>query len=308
MDRLRLLLWGAALSLVLPAAAERPRFEGPGVRDPLADRELEAAQGMRRRGDFAAAAAAYESFAEHHPHSRRWAQALTAAAELHHWQLEAPAAAARLYERALEAPSDLPGVMPALTQRLSLERDRGGSLAELELIEHLLLRRSNAEYAPYLLLRAAKLLDSELHDPARALETAQRAVVRAAKTSWSDDALFLEASLLRRVGRAPEALRAWRQIIASQEPSLIVGEYDSDLLDDAYYQVAVTLEASDPRAAEEAYRAVAAEVPASVWVDDALWSARRLAQARGDAAQAAKDLERLTAARPASRHLKARAK
>lgn len=308
MDRLRLLLGAAALCFAGPAAAERPRFEGPGVSDPVAERELDQARGRRRSGDFAAAAQAFEAFADHHPHSRRWAQALTAAAELYHWQLDAPAAAARLYERALEAPSDLPGVMPALTQRLSLERDRGGALAELELIEHLLQRRSNADYAPYLLLRAAKLLDAELSDPARALLTAQRAVARAAQTSWADDALFLEASLLRKAGRGPEALRAWRQIIASQEPSLIVGEYDSDLLDDAYYQVAVTLEASDPRAAEEAYRAVAAEVPDSVWVDDALWKASRLAKARGDSAGAAKDLARLAAVRPSSRHLKARAK
>lgn len=276
--------------------------------DPVAERELDQARQLRRGGDFAAAARAFEAFADRHPHSRRWAQSLTAAAELHQWQLAAPAVAARLYERALEAPSDLPGVMPALTQRLALERDRGGALAELELIEHLQKRRSTADYAPYLLLRAAKLLDEELADPARALLTAQRAVARAAQTSWADDALFLEASLLRKAGRGPEALLAWRQIIARQEPSLIVGEYDSDLLDDAYYQVAVTLEASDPKAAEEAYRAVAVEVPASLWVDDALWNASRLAKARGDAAAAAHDLARLAALRPASRHLKAPAR
>lgn len=293
--------------MAMPAAAERPRYDPPGTTDPKADAAFEAAATLRRQGKLKEAAQAFEQLASDFPHGRRAAQALTTAAEIYQWQLDDPAAAARLFERALAGPSDLPGVMPALTQRLSIERERGGPKAEVSLIDALIRRRAKAEYTPYLLLRASRVLLEDLQDPAHALEPVELLLSSYGSSTWSDDGLFLRAKIRRRLGRPEEALKDYRKIIASEEPSLIVGEYDSDLLDDAYLALADTLRDDLHRAApaEDAYRNLVDAVPDSVFVDDALWSASQLAKARGDVARAKEDLARLAKLRPASRHLKA---
>lgn len=293
----------ATLALLLAAPSPSP-FDPPGVTQPAAEAAWDAAVALRHEAAFAEAARAFEALADTYPSSRRAPQALAAAGTVARWDLGDDARAEALWTRALRGPDELPGVDAALNELLALERDRRGPEGELRLLHTLALRRSSAEYAPRLLLRAATLLLDELDRPAAALEPARAAVTRAAGTTWWDDAALLRGRILVRLGRLDEALADFRRIIASHRDTLLGGDENSDLLDDAYLAVARAL-ATDParaREAERAYLRLVDEVPRSTHVDDALEGARALAAARGDAASAAAYRARLTRLRPGSRY------
>lgn len=281
-------------------------IDPPGTVDPAAEHAYAGAVQLRREGRHRDAAEAFEALAAAHPSSRLAPRALAAAGSLYQWQLAEPARAARLYDRVIAAPDHVPGRMLALNQRLAIERERSGAKAELVLIDRLYDDRKKGELAPYLLLRASHLLAGELKQPERALIAARRLVEFFAHTSWWDEGELQVARLLRRTGRPAEALPHYRRLISTRRPSFIVGEYDSDLLDEAYFELAETLEKELQRGedAERAYLNLVRELPESIWVDDALHAAARVARARGDQAAAEAHRQRLRALRPASRWLK----
>jgi tetratricopeptide (TPR) repeat protein len=312
-----------ALALLLAApeparpAAARPdparpapgRVDPPGVYAPAADAAYAEAEAARRAGRFAEARAAFEALAAQHPTSRRAVQALVAAATIASLQQDAPEQAITLLEAALRGPADVPGAMSALVQRLGLERDLRGPEAEWRVIQTLVARRPQAEYVPYLVIRAARLARATpALGAARALDPIRGLTddPRWQRTSWLDDALF-ERAQVERDAREPEAaLRTLRRLVARRETSLVVGEYDSDWTDDAYLGIAELLAGplARPADARAAYEALVDEVPASVFVDDALHRAAQLARAAGDTAGAARLEARLAALRPDSRFAK----
>lgn len=267
---------------------------------------FDAAVKLRREAHFKEAAEAFERVAREHPSSRRAPHALSAAGSLYLWQLNAPWRAASLFDRVIAGPDDAPGVMLAYTQRLSIERTRAGAKGELALIHKLYSLRPTSEQAPYLLLRASKILEDDLDQPVAALSPAQRVVESFADTSWSDEATIREGRLLRKTGRAADALRSYRRLIATRTESFIVGEYDSDFLDEAYFELAETFEVdlNQPEKAEEAYLRLVDEMPDSIKVDDALHLAAEIARKRGDTKSAAKYHETLRRLRPDSRFLR----
>lgn len=262
----------------------------------------DAAVALRRKAAFAEAAAAFERVAAEHPSSQWAPRALSAAGSLYQWQLADPARAAAAYDRVLRAPGEVPGVEAALFGRLAIERDRGGAGAELALVHALYEAHEKDALAPVLLMRASALL-AEAGEATKALEALDRLIAAYPKSTWRDDALIRQAVLHRRIGDGEKALAAYRAIISSRRRSLIVGDYDSPFLDDAYFGVAETLEKvmSRPRDAEKAYVELADEVPVSRLVDDALHRASRLAVSRGDTSRASELMARLRRVRPGSR-------
>ncbi len=301
------LLLAAPPAPASPAAPARPAVDAPGVSDPAAEAAWDAAVALRQQGRFADAARAFEALADAHPRSRRAPQALSAAGTLARWELGDTPRAEALWTRVLRGPDQLPGVDSALNELLTLERDRLGLDGELRLIHTLTTRRPRAEYTPRLLVRAATVLLDELDRPDPALSAARAAVTRAAGTTWWDDAALIEGRALVRLGRLDDAVAALRRITASHRDTLLGGDENSDLLDDAYLAVADAL-ARDParaRDAERAYLRLVDEVAHSPFVDDALSYAARLAEARGDVDAARAHRARLLALRPDSRHLRA---
>jgi tetratricopeptide (TPR) repeat protein len=272
---------------------------------PALEAEYRAISAIRRTGDYAAAAAAFEKLANSNPESDLWQRALATAAAIHQWDLGNPVKAKSLYDRILAGHSARRGVLPALVQRLQLERAELGVNAELELCRTLEKRAPKAEHAPWLLIHGAKILADELDDLATAIGMLERVRREHEETTYVDDALFLEADYLRRLGRPSAALIMYGALIDSQMKSLIVGSYDSVFLDDAFFQKAETLrlEMKNAAKAEKAYLELVERVPNSTLVDDALFQARLLAAARGDTARAVELIALLRKLRPDSRFL-----
>jgi tetratricopeptide (TPR) repeat protein len=232
------------------------------------ENEFDAAVRLRRAGEPARAAAAFERLAAEHPRSRTASRALTSAAELYEWQLGQIDRASALYDRVLAGRDNAPGVMPALRQRLDIERRRGGPLSELRLI-HLLRERSpDASFAPYLLLRSGEVLFRDLSRLEEALLPLELMLRSAPRSTRVPEALMLAASIERALHRPEAALERYRAIVARRESSFIIGEYDSARVDDAYFALAETLERDlhRPTEAAEAYRRLVTEVPESVLV------------------------------------------
>jgi tetratricopeptide (TPR) repeat protein len=292
----------AALLVILAASPIDP----PGTLDPKAEAAFDSAVKLRREGRFRPAAEAFEALAAAHPRARRAPHALAIAASIRLWQLGERDRAKALCDRVLAGPDDVPGLMLALTERLALERDRGGPKAELALVHTLYDRRKTASYAPYLLLRASRILEGDLDQPIAALVPVRRIVESFEGSSWADEATIAEARLLRKLGRSDEALRSYRRLIATHTESFIVGEYDSDFLDEAYFELADTLERdlTDGEAAEKAFLELVDEMPESIRVDDALHRAEAIARSRGDEKAAERYHQTLVRLRPASRFLK----
>ncbi len=288
------------------------RVDPPGVYAAAADAAYAEAEAHRRAGRFADARAAFEALAARHPTSRRAVQALVAAATIASLQQDAPEQAITLLEAALRGPADVPGAMSALVQRLGLERELRGPEAEWRVIQTLVTRRPQAEYVPYLVIRAARLARATpALGAARALASIRGLTddPRWQQTSWLDDALFERAEVERDAGEPEAALRTLRRLVARREASLVVGEYDSDWTDDAYLGIGDLLAGplARPSDARAAYEALVDEVPTSVFVDDALHRAAELARAAGDAAGAARLEARLGALRPGSRFVRPKA-
>jgi tetratricopeptide (TPR) repeat protein len=278
---------------------------GPAAGERVIQMEYDAANDSRRRGKKKEAAERFEALAADHPTSRLASRALASAGAIQQWDLGDIDKAVSLYDRVLKGPDDRPGIMPALIQRLGIERDRAGPRAELAFAEKLDRARPNASYAPWLLLHAASILADDLADPKRALAPLERIRKSFAKSTRADEALMKEAELLRRLGRPREALRLYRAIIDTESSSLVVGDYNSTKLDDAYYQTGETCrrDLKDGERALEAYEALVEHLPLSRLVDDALAHAAEVAAERGDLARSAKDLDRLAKLRPGSRYL-----
>lgn len=272
---------------------------------PELEEQYRAIAAIRRTGEHAVAAEAFEKLANSNPESDLWQRALATAAAIHQWDLGNTAKAKALYDRILQGHSNRRGVMPALVQRLGIERDELGAKAEVELALLLERRQPRGEQAPWLLLRAARVLAEELDDPVQAIGLLERVRAEHDESTYVDDALFEEAGYLRKIKRSSAALILYGAIIDSQSSSLVVGSYDSVFLDDAFFQKAETLriELRDAARAEKAYLELVDKVPNSTLVDDALFQARLLAAARGDTARAVELVGMLRKLRPESRYL-----
>jgi TolA-binding protein len=274
------------------------------VTDPL-ERAYDAAKHLSRQGRKKEAADRLEALAADHPTNPIASKALEAAGAIHEWDLDDPVGAARIFDRVLAGSDEWPGVLPALFQRLGIERDRGGPKAELELAKSIDRARPNASFTPWLLIHVAQILADDLDDLEGALVPLERLRRTFPKSVRLDEALMKEAEILRKLKRPKEALKRYRAIIDTQSTSLIVGDYNSTKLDDAYYQTGETyrLDLKDDDAAMNAYEALVKNMPLSRFVDDALMHAAQIANALGDVKRAAELRERLRKLRPESRYL-----
>lgn len=300
------------ITVAVGAGSTRPGIAGPpdgaSAGASAGAGALDEARALARAGEHRRAAEAYEQVAARFPKTPIASRALASAGALWQWDLDEPARARVLYDRVLAGPLDAPGAMPALIQRLELERDTGGARGELVLVRALLSRGPSVEVAaPYLLGRAAVLLEElgELEAAVLGLAELRR---RFPRSTRADDAAMHEAALLRRLGRPREAIALYRAVIATGDDSFIVGEYNSTRLDDAYFELAETYrrELAEVARAIDAYLRLVDEVPLSRRVDDALHQAAALAAARGDTELAASLRARLVALRPHSRFARSR--
>jgi TolA-binding protein len=276
------------------------------VPDADVQHEYDRITAIRRGGRLEEAARQYEGLAERYPKSRLASRALASAGAIWRWDLEQLDRARALFDRVIDGPDEVPGVMPSVVERLGIEREEAGARAELDLATRLYHAHSNASFAPYLLMRASDILADDLGQTARALEPLVRIRESFPRSTRADEALMKEAGLLRKLHRPKEALKRYQALLRTEKTSFIVGDYNSTKLDDAYYQRAETLriDLGDDKAALSAYLELVDDLPNSRLVDDALYRAEGLASKMGDVSRAAKLHEKLIAMRPASRYLK----
>jgi tetratricopeptide (TPR) repeat protein len=242
-----------------------PAVDPPGAAPAEVQAEYDAAVALRRERRFRESAAAFEALAERHPSRRLASLARIAAASLWRWQLAEPRRALQHYRSIALGPERVPGKKAALIGWLSMERDAGGPRGELRLIERLHRRDPGAEYAPMLLLRAARILAGELGRPAEALEPLEALRRAHRRSTWSGEAALLEARTLVRLGRPAEAVKVLRRLLATRRESFVVGEYDPASIDDGWLLLGEILERELKRPAEAAavYRELIAEKPES---------------------------------------------
>ncbi len=118
-----------------------------------------------------------------------------------------------------------------------------------------------------------------------------------------DDGLFAGARLAHRLGRTALAASMLETLVSSHRSSWILGRYDSDLMDDALWELAaVRMDQHMPEEALEVLDLLISRYPASRLVDDALHMAAKILDGRGDRSGACRKYSRLLRLRPDSRY------
>jgi TolA-binding protein len=123
--------------------------------------------------------------------------------------------------------------------------------------------------------------------------------------SYWDDALLLGAKVRASMKDGPGAVARLQRLLDSHEESILPGDSNSALLDDALLALGEVQRdvVKDRKEAGAAFELLVAKYPDSILVDDALVALRDLARAEGDTGRAAQLTKRLTELRPLSRHV-----
>lgn len=123
--------------------------------------------------------------------------------------------------------------------------------------------------------------------------------------SYWDDALFLGAKVRAAMKDGAGAVARLQRLLDSHEDSILPGDSNSALLDDALLALGEVQRdvVKDNKEARTSFELLVSKYPDSILVDDALVALRDLARAEGDTGRATQLTKRLTELRPLSRHL-----
>jgi TolA-binding protein len=253
-----------------------------------------AAVSAERAGESKRAAQALVELAERWPKSERAPRALFDAARI---ELEqgSSARAAELFEKVMRTYPESASATPAARQWLELVAPQGD--ARMARLDALLGERA----WPPVLDEALRYDRARRLEASGQLEEAARGYAEVARRhpypfgAYWDDALFRQAELERRQGRAREAIAAIRTLLAEREDSRLSGTTERERFAPAQYLEAEILrdDMRDPAGARRAFRAVFDRFPTSRLRDDALWQEARLAAQSGAPNAACEPLELL---------------
>jgi len=288
-----------ALVALLLACRAHPAPPPPDVA--RGQRLFALAESLEKDSRWAEAVAEYERVAhvEKNTAGREPARALVRAAEIRADRLNDPDGAAADCWRAIRT---WPDAAPSDDAVRELSRLKPPNLrAELLAAARALGR---TEIGDNLRFAAAELIETA--EPPRA-RAEYEAIARAyPQSGLRDDALFRAAHLARAAGDPDGALEDLHLITARQRDSMLIGSFNSALMDDAQLEAGrIRLEdKKDVKGAVAAWEKLRDEMPDSTLRDDAqMWIARAFAQS-GDAAHGCAALVRLRHDFPTSRYLR----
>ncbi len=251
------------------------------------------AQLLERLGRDADAEAAWEALPARTTDPRKAARALARAAELADEKLHDPARAARIAWACVERyPDEVPADDAlALALRIDRPRDARGTLQR---IDRLAGRLASEDIADNLWFAGAAIA-LELDGPAAAVARYDELARRFPRSGLRDDALWRAAELLRKNGDPDGARKRLQLLLDTRRDALIVGSYNSLLLDDAQLLVGQIWldDLHDPARAAEAFQKLADDYPDSTLRDDGLFELARARLALNDRAGACAALARL---------------
>jgi tetratricopeptide (TPR) repeat protein len=258
------------------------------------------AESLEKDGRFAEAVAEYERVArvEKSTQGREPARALVRAAELRADRLNDPDGAAADCWRAIRT---WPNAAPADDAVRVLKRlNPPGLRAELLVAARTLAR---TEVGDNLRFAAAELIEKD--DPPRARAEYEAIARDYPQSGLRDDALFRAAKIARTACDPDGALENLRLITARQRDSLLIGSFNSALMDDAQLEAGhIRLEdKKDLQGAVRAWEKLRDEMPDSNLRDDAQMSIARAYADAGDTGHACEALTRLRKDFPESRYL-----
>lgn len=275
--------------------AAHAHCSGPGAR-PRDDCGLAAfreAQLLEKLGRYPEAAAAFEAVRELTLDGRLSGRALVRAALLYAERLGRPDDALRLCRRAVRRwPDEIPAE-DALRLLVRLRRDSPDLDTELA---GLFSDLGDHEVGAFLLLYRAERAerDGRPEDAVRLYDDLWR---RYERGPLRDDAAYRLAVLLRRLGRSAEAAERLERLQRTFRPALIVGHYNTLLLDDAAFLLGQIYlqDLHRPDDAIEACKGLLKRQPTSLYCDDALLLMAQAALQRQppDRAEACRYLQRL---------------
>jgi tetratricopeptide (TPR) repeat protein len=157
-----------------------------------------------------------------------------------------------------------------------------GMAAQLE-ARH--LNRSKKEERPYIrrliaqiLVAAGKVLIQDLNKPKDALDVLTKASKIGNQTVWWDDAIIWQARAAVADRSYDRGLALYEELMNSRESSWFVGSYDSEFMDDAFFEYGDALKkANRLNDARKAFRKLIKEIPESRLRDDAAYELVMLA-------------------------------
>ena len=259
------------------------------------------AEALEKDGRWAEAVAEYERVArvEKSTQGREPARALVRAAQIRADRLNDAAGAATDCWRAIRAWPDAAPTDDAVRElkRLNPPNLRADLLAAARSL-------ARTEVGDNLRFTAAELIEK---DEALRARAEYEALARDyPQSGLRDDALFRAAKIARAAGDADGALDDLRAITARQRDSMLVGSFNSALMDDAQLEAGrIWLEdKKDLKGAVAAWEKLRDEMPDSTLRDDAQMSIARAYGDAGDAGHACAALTRLRHDFPDSRYLR----
>ena len=290
-----------SLALVVALAACRAHPAPPPPDVARGERLFARAEALEKDGRFSEAVAEYERVArvEKSTQGREPARALVRAAEIRADRLNDGDGAAADCWRAIRT---WPDAAPADDAVLELKRLHPPNLrAELLAAARSLAR---TEVGDNLRFTAAELIEKD--DPLHARAEYEAIARDYPQSGLRDDALFRAAKIARTAGDADGALEDLRLITARQRDSMLVGSFNSALMDDAQLESGhIRLEdKKDLSGAVRAWEKLRDEMPDSNLRDDAQMAIARAYADAGDAGHACEALARLRHDFPESRYLR----
>lgn len=251
------------------------------------------AQLLEQLGRYPEAAAAWEALPARTGDPRKAARALVRAAEIAVEKLNDPDRAAKIAWRCVDRYPDEVPADDALAIALRIDKARDPKSA-LAMVDQLLARHPGADVADNLWFASAEIARG-LGAPKDAVARWDELAKRIPGSGLRDDAWWKAAGLLREIGDFDGARHRLQQILDTRNDAVIVGSYNSILLDDAQLAIGQLFldDLHDVPKAIEAFKALADDYPASTLRDDGLFELARAELAANDRPAACAALARL---------------
>ncbi|MFH2006467.1 MAG: tetratricopeptide repeat protein [bacterium] len=200
-------------------------------------------------------------------------------------------------------PTELP-TDDALLRLIQRYRDQGRLPALLPLLRARYRRFQQTDIGDNLLFFAARILEKDLHQPARAAALYLELARSHGKSPLRDDALWLAASIRRAQKRPLDAILIYKQLLATREDAMGGASYHSVYLDDSQFAIAKIWlqDLRRPKRALAEFREVLSSFPTSVLRDDAQFWIVLVEIERGRREAAAKEFRKLKRDFPDSRY------
>lgn len=266
------------------------------------------ARTFEREGNSQVARARHLAIAEQYPKTSYAPRALLHAARI----LEHEGALVDVeaeYRGLMKRYPDSPAAINALTHWLAVTEERGTEPARIENSLNAILQASFRTFlAPHVMWQLGQRLASRADQRAAAARLLDELAARQDST-LRDDALLLSARTRALQGDGPGAVARLKRLLDTKETSLLPGDTNSALLDDAWWWLGCIerdINHQNERAAQ-AFASLIEQYPDSRLLDDALHALIELSVQRGDNAAAQRYTNDLRRLRPQSRFLKERA-